>query len=281
MRLFLLIVYTVIAAGFAAGQDSSMIQIANWMKVHNISIRKTFDGSKNEKKPAGLSLIEDHLSENDYLNVDLAVKLSELELMKKKRSSLVLYPKIEWHRSTDSLYLKNKLNAGINFELFPFSIKSYKISPGLPNKGLVMAPWLQGSSSFKRNFIDNVYELKLLGQISLVSNYKYFPGYLFRDSNDNYRGIYYPYFGIEYNCVPDLIEKGYTEKFSAFLVRLFIDLWISPQTIQLNIDVIYRRILNQSTQIRISIGYEYKHGYDPEIKYKLAQISSFKINMKF
>lgn len=269
------------------------------MDDNNFSITQTFDGSKNEKKPANFTYYNNHKSTNDFLKVDLAVKLSQLELLKNTNSSLIFYPKIEWHKSNDSTDIKNKLDGGLNVEYIPFGLKSPNLSDDLPNKGLVISPCIQGTSSFKRNFIDKVYETKLVGQISLVSNYKFLPGYYFRDKKDNFRFRYYPYFGAEYNKIPDLISEGETEEFSTFFIRLFAELWILPQTIQLTVDGTYREIINNSTFLRTSlpmfsssinlypgkqeslgIGFVYKNGYDSDSKFQLAQISSIKLVWK-
>lgn len=281
------------------GQDSTFIKMNKWLTERNFAIRQTFDGSKNENKPASLSYQENHKSANDFINIDLAIKLSELELLKNKSSVLIFYPKIEWHKSNDSTDIKNKLDGGINFEFIPFGLKSPNLPSGVPNKGLIISPWFQGTSSYKRNFIDGVYETKLAFQLSLVSNYKFLPGYSFRDSKDNFRARYYPYFGVEYNHLPDLITKKVTEEFSTYFIRLFAEIWIIPQTLQINIDGTYREIIDNKSSLRTSlpilsssiylypgrqeslgIGFEYKHGYDNTSKFQLIQISSLKLAWK-
>ncbi|MBD8081981.1 hypothetical protein [Chryseobacterium caseinilyticum] len=46
---FLIILMTFNMITYA--QDSTIIRIQDWLTKNNISIRKTFDGSKNENKP--------------------------------------------------------------------------------------------------------------------------------------------------------------------------------------------------------------------------------------
>lgn len=295
----LIITIIVLSNTKSYSQDSTFIKINKWLTDKNFAIRQTFDGSKNENKPASLAYQENHKSTNDFLNIDLAIKISELELLKNKNSSLIFYPKIEWHKSNDSTALNNKLDFGVNFEYFPFGLKSPNIPAKLPNKGLIISPWFQGTSSYKRNFIDNVYETKLVLQLSLASNYKFLPGYSFKDGKDNFRARYYPYFGLEYNHLPDLITKEVTEEFSTYFTRLFVEIWIIPQSLQINIDGTYREIINNETSLRTSIpilassvylypgkqeslgiGFEYKHGYDNSSKFQLIQISSLKLTWK-
>ena len=281
------------------GQDSTFIKINKWITDNNISIRKSFDGSKFENKPAGISYQENHKSPNDFLNLDLAIKLSELELLKKTNSILIFYPKIEWHKSTDSTDLQNKLDGGINFEFIPFGLKRPDLGNGLPNPGLKISPWFQGSSSYKRNFIDDVFETKFVFQLSLASNYKGLPGYIFRDGNKKFRARYYPYLGVDYNRIPNMLTDNQVEEFSTYFVRFFAELWILPQSLQLNFDGTYREIVKSKSNLRevvpivsssiylypgkqeaLGIGYEYKHGYDPDSKFQLIQISSLKISWK-
>ncbi|MDI3321998.1 hypothetical protein [Pinibacter soli] len=281
------------------GQDSSINKIKTWLTEKNFSIRKTFDGSKNENKPAGMLFWIDHQSKNDFFNVDLAIKISEFELLKNKHSSLIFYPKVEWHKSTDSTDLKNKIDGGINFEFIPFGLKSPNLKPGLVNEGLVIAPWFQGTSSFKQNLLDKVFETKLTLQTSFASNYSWLPGWQMRDGNLNFRFRYYPYFGAEYNRLPNLITKGVSEEFYCYFIRLFAELWIVPRTLQLNIDGTYRQIINNKSSIKtwlpiinpslyfypgkqetIGIGYEYKNGYDTDAKFQLVQLSKLTFNIK-
>ena len=283
----------------AHSQDSSLNKLKDWLTNNNISLRKSFDGSRNENKPAGLLFRQDYLLGNNLLNIDLAIKLFQLEILKNTHSSLLFYPKVEWHKSTNFSDLKNKLDGGFNAEFFPFGMKSPHLPEGLPNKGLVISPWFLGTSSFKRNYVDNVFETKLAVQISFASNYKYLPGFSYRDKKNNFRFRYYPYFGLEYNRIPDLISKGKTEKITIGFVRLFAEIWIIPRTLQFNIDGTYRHISNNKSVIRtslpiinpslyyypgnqeaISIGYDYRHGYDPDYKFQLVEIASVTLNVK-
>lgn len=298
-RLFTALILIIGSLTFAFGQNSTLIKINKYLKDKNFSIRKTFDGSKNENKPANFSFFENHNSNNDFLNLDIALKLSELELLTNSYSVLIFYPKIEWHKSTDSTNLKNKLEGGINFEFIPFGLKSPNLPSNLPNNGLKIAPLFLGTSSLKKNFIDNVFETKLSLQMSLVSNYKFFPGSNIRDKKDNFRARYYPYFGFEYNRIPDLISNGQVEEFSTYFFRFFTEIWILPQILQLNVDGTYRKIVNNNSIIRtnlpilytsiniypgkqelLGIGYEYTHGYEAGNKFELIQISSIKLICK-
>ncbi len=290
--LFLLAGYT------AKSQDSTFKKTVDWLTKNNFKIKKAFDGSRNENRPAGFSFMNDYQSSNDFINIDLAVKLSQLEVLK-DGPGLLFYPKVEWHKSTNSESRKNKLDGGVNMEFYPFLLKAQNLPAGVPNKGLVVAPWFQGTSSFRRNFTTDVFETKLALQLSLASNYKYLPGFNFRDKKNNFRFRYYPYFGVEYNRLPDFLVKGETEEFSTWFVRLYAELWVIPRSLQLNLEGTYRQIMNNKTSIRtslpmfnpslyfypgkqeiIGIGFEYKHGYDADDVFQLIQTSSLTLNVK-
>ncbi len=298
-RLSILLILLITSIINCFSQDSTFIKVNKWLADNNFSIRKTFDGSKNENKPSGISFQENHKTSNDFFNIDIGVKLSEFELKSNKSSVFIFYPKIEWHKSTDSIDKKNKLDGGFNFEFIPFGLKSPNLPSGIPNNGLKLAPWFQGTSAYKRNFLDNVFETKLSLQLSLVSNYKWFPGCTIRDKKSNFRFRYYPYLGIEFNSIPDLILKGQLEEFSTYFVRLFAETWIIPQTLQINIDGTYREIIKNNSTLKtaipilstsiylypgkqesLGIGYEYKHGYDTDSKFQLVKISSLKLSWK-
>lgn len=285
--------------GNTFGQDSTFIKINEWLKKNGFALRQTFDGSENENKPANLSLYDNHRTTNDFVNLDLAVKLSQLELLRESNSILIFYPKFEWHKSNDSTSLKNKLDIGVNVEYFPFKLKDRGLPLNLPNDGLVISPWFQGTSSLKRNLLEGVYETKLTFQVSLASNYEYLPGSNITDGKNNFRARYYPYFGFEYNRLPNLVVDGTTEEFTTYFIRLFVELWAIPQTLQLNFDGTYREILDNESSLRTSLplftssvflypgkqdalglGYEYKYGYDNTSLFQLIQISSLKLAWK-
>lgn len=280
-------------------QDSTFIKINNWFTDKSFAIRQTFDGSKNENKPASLSFQENHKSTNDFFNVDIAIKLSQLELLKDKSSVLLFYPKVEWHKSNDSSDPINKIDGGINFEFIPFGLKTPNLPDERPNGHLIIAPYFLGTSSYKRNFIDNVNETKLTFQVSAASIYNLLPGSTIRDRKNNFRARYYPYIGLEYNHLPDLVAKGKTEEFTGYFLRFFVEIWVVPQTLQVNIDGTYRKIINNKSSLRTSLpffngsvylypgkqetlglGLEYKHGYDNTSRFQLIQTSSLKIIYK-
>lgn len=299
-KINILCAFTIVFIHHINAQNTTITKINKWLNDNNFALRQTFDGSKNENKPASFSYQENHLNSlKDFFNADVAIKLSQFEALKNKDAVLLFYPKIEWHKSSDLNDLKNKLEGGINIEYLPFGLKTPNINSNLPNGRYIISPYFIGNSSFKRNIITSVFETKLSLQVSLASNYKFLPGSTFRIKNDKFIARYYPYLGIEYNHIPNLITKGETTSFSAYYIRLFAEIWLIPQTLQVNLDGTYREIINNSTTIKTTLptftgsiflypgkqesfglGYEYKHGYDNSGTYQLIQISSLKLFWK-
>jgi hypothetical protein len=269
-------------------QDLKEEEKSSWFK-DNVSIRKTFDGSKNEKKPASFSLFENHKSSNDFFNIDIAIKITEWEFLENTNTILTLFPVVEWHKSSNEEDEKDKLSLGLNGEFYF-------------GKDLKLKPYLLSNFAFKRNLIKNVNELKYVAQISFIGNTTNLPGVAWRFDNDvsDYKGMYYPYFGYEYNEIPDLITQGKTEAFSTLFFRLFLDYWLHPRAIQFIFNGTYRTILGNNDNLKnnlpllslslnyypgrqenISIGFDYKNGYDPDSKFQQIEVTSLNLKVKF
>ncbi|TPN88751.1 hypothetical protein [Aquimarina algicola] len=271
--------------------SSSQNKVANWFEKNNISIRKSFDGSMNENRPAAFSLYEDHKSSSDFFNIDIAAKISEIELLTHTKSVLLLYPVAEWHKSSNEADEKDIISLAVHGEYY-FG-QSY-----------MLKPYLLSNFSFKRNLLNGENEPRYVGQLSFVGDpeYSFLPGVSWRFKNENadYKGVYYPYFGYEYNEVPDLITSGETETFSALFARLFVEYWAMPQSIQFLFDGTYKRVLGDSTNLKkdlpilslslnyypgkqqnVSIGATYRNGYDPNSRYAEIEITTVNLNIKF
>ncbi|MCP4122746.1 MAG: hypothetical protein GY751_13415 [Bacteroidetes bacterium] len=299
-KAMILLIWTFWCSSLVA-QDSVLIKMTNWLEENSISIRKTFDGTNAENKPATFEYFRNHKSSEGNFNIDLALKVKEWDFLHRKNTILLLYPKFEWHKSTDTTNRKNKIKLGANIEYYPAQLKqpAGRLPAHLENPGIAISPWFQINNSAKRNFIDDVFEYSLKAQLSFSSNYEFLPGGMVRDKKENFRFRYYPYFGYEYDIVPDLLTDGETEKLSKYFIRLYLETWIFPESLQILFEGTYRQLINGPSEIRtklpllivsanlypgnqeaIGIGYEYKHGYDPDSKFSLIQISSIKLNIK-
>ncbi|WP_430966766.1 hypothetical protein [Spongiimicrobium sp. 2-473A-2-J] len=280
-HIFFLIFLPVVVLGQTTSKKTS------WFE-ENVSIRKTFDGSKNENKPATFALFEDHRSDNDFISADIAIKIVEWELFENTGSILSLFPVVEYHRSSNDNDEKDKLSAGLNVEYY------------LGNQG-ILRPYLLSNFAFKRNLLESTNEIKYVGQLSLFGTKPGQPGYKLRFDNEegDYKGTYYPYLGFEYNEIPDLIAEGEIENLSIIFVRVFFEYWFSPKSVQFILNGIYRNLISASTikndlplvnlslnyypgnQDKISIGLDYKNGYDPDSKFTKVESTSLSLKLNF
>ena len=271
-----------------------------WFDDH-VKIRKTFDGSKNEKKPATLNIVQNNKSGSSFSNVDFALKVVDFELLDHDNILVEFFPVFEWHKSSKEGEEKDKVSLQFNTET---TIEADKIQP-----------YILTNVALKRNFIDKVYELKFVGQLSFdgipdknsdgnsQNKEFYLPGVQWRFNNEasDYKGMYYPYIGYEFDRIPNLFEEGETENISIFFIRLFIDYWLFPRQLQFIVDTKYRRVLNRdysklkkdlpildfsfnyypAQQKKFSIGLNYRTGYDSDIKYQNIETTSISINVNF
>lgn len=256
---------------------------------NNVSIRKTFDGSKNENKPATFALFEDHKSSNDFISADIAVKISEWELLQDSPSSLSFFPVVEYHRSSNENDEKDKLSVGLNGEYYFGNNWSLK-------------PYLLSNLAYTRNLLEGVNEIKYVSQFSFFGTKKGQPGHKFRFDNEvaDYKGTYYPYFGFEYNEIPDFVLDGNTEKISAVFFRIFLEYWLAPKSIQFIGNGVYRNLISTSSMVKkdlpllnlslnyypggqdkISIGIDYKNGYEPSANYALVESTSLSLKFNY
>ncbi len=285
MKVLLVYTFCFILPFIVSGQTE--IKKTSWFK-DNVDIRKTFDGSKNENKPATFALYENHKSNNDFFSADVAIKFIEWELLQNSRSIITLFPVIEYHRSSNDDEKKDKLSAGLNGEYYFGSNWNLK-------------PYLLSNFVFKRNLLENINEIKYVAQISFFGTKPGQSGFKLRFDNKqkDYRGMYYPYFGYEFNKIPDLISEGNTESISFLFFRLHLEHWISFKAIQIIANGIYRSLISDNTlkedlpllnlslnyypgnQDNISIGLDYKNGYDPGSKFTQVEITSLSLNIKF
>ncbi|MDO5978256.1 hypothetical protein [Flavivirga spongiicola] len=288
-RILLLLLFNfIICLAFSQNSSNTASTKKSWFK-ENVSIRKTFDGSKNEKKPATLSLFENHKNRNDFINVDIAVKLIEFEPLKNSGSILTLFPVVEWHKSSNDDAKKDNLSIGLNGEYYF-------------GKDWNVKPYLLSNFVFKRNLMESVNEIKYVAQMSFFSLSKNAPGYPWRFNNkdSDYRGMYYPYIGFEYYEVPNLIIDGQREVFSTYFIRLFLEYWWSPRTLQTIFNGTFRNVFGNDNLVKndlpifdvslnyypgkqehVSIGLNYKNGYDPGAKFVQVDVTSLNLNINF
>ena len=304
---FFIIVYCPLD-GIVLAESDNGSKISQWMQKHNISIRKTFDGSKNESKPAAIQWVNNaNSNEEDHYLVDIAVKLMEWDLLKNSQSIFTVYPVAEWHRNTKESKPVNNASGSLKLEFYPLPLRGYShdgkpIPPTYNEQRLfTISPFLLGSVEFERDFYENQNELKASLSASLASNKRWLPGSDFRKRNGAFIGRYYPYLGYEYY---EPISSEQKKHASFGVARLYIEYWpvsgIENQYLQMTLDWIYRYSLHsesiESDKIdlltasisfyldgrgNIAIGYEYLRGEDPKSGFSFREQSTIGLRIKF
>lgn len=176
-----------------------------WLKEHGIAVRRTFDGSKNESQPASLQMVESDKPQDDsYFLADAAIKVGELELDPTPAMSLVFYPVLEWHRSTQQDKAVDNTSLSVKGEFRPFLLRMQPV-PGTPpagvpavNPGWTVAPTFMGEVGRYWDEEADSSVTKFALSVFPTSNIEGLPGSDIRDRSDAFRARYYaPYVGVE------------------------------------------------------------------------------------
>jgi hypothetical protein len=129
LAILLLLCATPLAAQTPAGQPASEGQVIDWLKANDFSVRKTFDGkSKDESEPARFSYSKASGLEGYWL-VDLGIKIKEWELCDCTGKSLLLYPVVEWHKTTNTLDPLNKFKIGAALDTHWGDLRTQSVAP--------------------------------------------------------------------------------------------------------------------------------------------------------
>ena len=306
--LVLVVPYMLSAQAQAVGQVVPKSRIATWFENNNISIRKTFNGSKDEGKPAAIQWVDDDTDSNsDHYLVDVGIKVSEWEVLKDSNSSLLIYPVVEWHKLTKNPDPIDKGTGSIKAEFRPFAIRGFfpdgtPVPPSFPGQVLrTVSPLLLVGGDYTEDFEADKNEVKLSSFLTLTSNKAGLPGADFRDSKRRFRGRYYPYVGWErFDPASSLLS----ESVDFAVARLYLEYWpvtgLELQYLQVILDYTYReriggRALPQDNvdllsaginlyldgRGNIALGYEYQRGEDPVQGFQFKEQSTVGIRVKF
>jgi hypothetical protein len=306
----IIIIATILFGSLAHGKESQdeKTAIEQWFERYDISIRKTFDGSKSEGKPAAITWVNDSSKEDeDFYLIDLAVKVKEWDLVKEGNSSFLLYPVVEWHRNTQNDEETDKLSGALKAEyrMFPligFSPDNKPLPPIYPGQKLyTVSPLLLASVEYSEDLEKNTDEIKGSIFCSLTSNKRWFPGAQFRSPDGTFRGRYYPYIGVE-RFEPTIDEVKARADF--LTARFFFEYWPfaekKRQYLQFVFEYAYRYTIGKSDfslddaseltlglnlyldgKGNVGIGYEYVNGEDPKDGFIDRERSSIAFKVKF
>jgi len=280
-----------------------------WLKKQGVSVRRTFDGSKNENQPASLQMVESEKPQDDsYFLADVGVKVAEFEFGRTPDLSLVIYPVLEWHRSTQRDKAVDNTSLSVKGEFRPFPLRLQEVAGDAPegvpagNKGLTIAPTFLGEVGRYWDEAADSSVTKVALSVFPTSNIEGWPGSDIRDRNDVFRARYYvPYVGVErwesrglwegatgsfftlrgyVEIVPiATTEREYLELISDYTHRLLIDgrdpvpnntsIWTTSLTLYPN-----------GTR-HIGIGVDYSSGRDPSKSFNEVRRWSLGLKAKF
>lgn len=256
-----------------------------------LQLRRTFDGSKNESKPASISWNADYEGKKHYNIVDAGLKLLSIEPFKKSAGvALLFYPKIEWHRNSISNNdkQKNNLTGGINTEfLWTFGDHWYE------------NPYITGSFDYKKDFIKDLKTTQTKGYFTFSGSKEGSPGAVIRNKRKVMLFRYYPYTGLEY--YRSIGESG--QKASMWVNRLYFEFYPLSfkdySYVQLSFDYTYRRVFSDNLynqgnmgwlliglnfyptgKANLGLGLDYSQGEDPTSNFVKTKLLALGIKLK-
>lgn len=269
--------------------------IAKWSEslskaLTTLGIRKSYDAtSKDESKPASFMWNNDFQNGQDYLVIDLGLKITDWTI---GNGGLILNPKFEWHRddTQEEGKKKNTIGGGLNYEY---------INPKLDEK-LDLVPFILGSIEYKYDQVKPLQTLNGKLFLSAYGNKEGHPNYQHRDKKTEKLDLF------EYSVMTGFeyyqdIQQGNLHC-TAWASRLYTEL--SPITVlnpylQLTADYTMRIVTSDNLYNKgnlqwlavaanlyfnkkrnIGVGVEYAYGEDPLTNFVKTDKISFGIKIK-
>jgi hypothetical protein len=302
MRRYLISLLLLVAATSAVAQQAATPSapeesaVARWLQAwqsKGLSVRQTFDGSKNESKPAAFSYL------NPLYTADIGVKLVEWDPLKNSIThTLPIGPSIEWHR-TNTPKPSNTVDAKLNIEFAQGQLSGFLPdgSPA-PNPSDVPQHTVGYSISLKpgltRDVLTHTTGVEHIVSFTIVSLKNYYPNAITVDTEGRHLWRYSPSVGAEYYGKKDLFDRTDTEQkttdISFARARLFVVAYPFNANMEdrneASVDFTYRwrtggqPILSNNHYLSvllthyldkkhtIGVGVEYDHGRDPAQKFQ-------------
>lgn len=263
----------------------------SWLSKNGFQVRRSFDGAKEESKPAGISWNSDFENKKFYTIIDAGLKLSELEVFPNSEQVILLfYPKVEWHRNTinDDAKKKNNLTGGINTEFFWLIADHW-----------YTRPLITGSFDYKKDFVKDLRTTQTKGYLTFNGSRNGEPGAPVRNRTNAVVFKYFPYTGLEH--YRSIGQSG--QKASMWSNRLYFELYpLSShqyQYIQLTFDYTYRKVFSDDLynngdmkwlslglnffpggNDKLGLGLDYSHGEDPTSNFVKTKLLALGIKLK-
>lgn len=162
----------------------------------NVAIRKNFDGTKDEQNPAAFMYLRERTAvDPEVSTIDVAVKLLERELLPQSSLSWIVYPVVDYHRSSNTDGRVSKIGFTGKTEFRPFGMGPKP--PGSRAIFLPIVPNFAVDAKIARDWEKDADETRVGAQAFLSSLRKGFPGAQWRTDSGVYRGRYYVYGGAD------------------------------------------------------------------------------------
>jgi len=266
-------------------------QASSWLSRNGFQVRRSFDGSKEEAKPAAIAWNSDYENKKFYTLIDVGIKLTELEVLpNSEQVALLFYPKAEWHRNTinDDAKKKNNLMGGINTEFF------WLIADHWYTRPLITA-----SFDYKKDFVKDIKTTQTKGYLTFNGSKDGEPGAPVRNRTKAVVFKYFPYTGLEH--YRNIGTSG--QKASMWSNRLYFELYplssYQYQYIQLTFDYTCRKVFNDSLynqgdmswfslglnffpggNEKLGLGLDYSQGEDPSSNFVKTKLLALGIKLK-
>lgn len=302
------IVMLVTALGPLVAEAQRPDPVGAWFTKHNASIRKVFDGSKDEQTPASFFIVHEPTGKDrQFMSADVALKISEKEWNPTTSSSILLYPVADYHRSTNSAKAFNKAGVTLKAEVRPVGLRTptpADATTGMPpTEGTYwpVAPTFIVDAKYARDWVSNTSETRYSVQLFATSKLRGFPGYQFRSSDGAVRGRYYPYVGVEQYRFGAATADTTA---SVGVARLWLEAWpVTTPTqrfVQLTADLTGRQRLSGDNTIpkalsdvalgatlyldgygHVGIGIDYANGRDATQRFARREKTTVGLKVKF
>jgi hypothetical protein len=257
------------------------------LRMDAIEVRATFDGSKNEQKPAQVNWIKP-AGEDHVFAVDIGAKVWEKPFLEGDLEAGIV---TEWHRHTSERKPLNSLMIGTNVEWIPLEVATYQHDGTLvpTSRGRIIAPLFTALAGYEENREDDKRGLKAQAFVMPYSTRPGLPGARSRVGGGTLR--YYPYLGAE---VLDHETPEGESRYEFGVLRVRAE-W-QQQRLLLATDYAYRQSLNNSADTsffeasatfhldqdqHFGIGVVYKSGEDPSASYEEREQTALAFTIKF
>jgi hypothetical protein len=247
-------IVTVTDAAKATAQNTFELEvgpadrIATFLSDKSITIRKTFDGTKEEQSPASIFYYRRPTgSDQEFSSTDIAIKVGEYEAFKNTPArSLLLYPTVEYHRNTDSTKLSHKISAAGTAEFRPVGLKlpPDPVTAGeVEQTGWAVAPVFILDAKYARDLVASKLDQTYSAQVfTTTKTYPALPGYPWRNGDGAYLGRYYAYIGAQHHSYKtEAQDTTGNVGFARVWTEFYPVTTLTERYLQLTADLAYRQ----------------------------------------